>query len=116
LYRSTALILLEPQQVPEAYVRSTVSTSLEQRLQSISQQILTRTTLERIIQEFDLYPEELTNPKGASHPSGIGSAQVDRSRRWTLESLVARLAAQSPVSGRVPSRVRSDVVERAANR
>jgi len=58
LYRSDTLILVVPQRVPESYVRSTVTTRIEDRLQSISQQILSRTRLERIIEEFNLYPEE----------------------------------------------------------
>lgn len=57
-YRSETLILVVPQRVPESYVRSTVTTRIEDRLQSISQQILSRTRLERIIQEFNLYAEE----------------------------------------------------------
>jgi polysaccharide chain length determinant protein (PEP-CTERM system associated) len=52
------LILVVPQRVPESYVRSTVTTRIEDRLTSIAQQILSRTRLERIIQDFNLYPEE----------------------------------------------------------
>ena len=54
-YRSDTLILVVPQQVPESYVRPTVTTRIEDRLQSISQQILSRTRLERIIQDLNLY-------------------------------------------------------------
>ena len=56
-YMSSALVLVVPQQVPETYVRSTVTTRIEDRLQTITQQILSRTRLERIIQDFNLYPE-----------------------------------------------------------
>ena len=58
LYRSDTVILVVPQRVPESFVRSTVTTKISERLQSISQQILSRTRLERIIQDFDLYKEE----------------------------------------------------------
>ena len=58
LYHSETLILVVPQRVPESYVRSTVTTRIEDRLQSITQQILSRTRLERIIQDFNLYAEE----------------------------------------------------------
>ena len=58
VYRSETLILVVPQRVPESYVRSTVTTRIEDRLQSISQQILSRTRLERIIQDFNLYPKQ----------------------------------------------------------
>jgi protein tyrosine kinase modulator len=57
LYRSDTLILVVPQRVPENYVRSTVTTRIEDRLQSIQQQILSRTRLERIIQDFNLYAD-----------------------------------------------------------
>jgi polysaccharide chain length determinant protein (PEP-CTERM system associated) len=58
LYQSETLIQVVPQRVPESYVQSTVTARVEDRLQSISQQIMSRTRLERIIQEFDLYPEQ----------------------------------------------------------
>jgi polysaccharide chain length determinant protein (PEP-CTERM system associated) len=58
LYRSETLILVIPQRIPESYVRSTVTMRIEDRLRSISQEILSRTRLERIIDEFNLYPDE----------------------------------------------------------
>jgi polysaccharide chain length determinant protein (PEP-CTERM system associated) len=58
LYRSETVILVVPQRVPENYVKSTVTTRIEDRLNSISQQILSRTRLERVIQEFNLYEQE----------------------------------------------------------
>lgn len=57
LYRSETVILVVPQRIPESYVRSTVTSRIEDRLQSIGQQILSRTFLERIVLDFNLYPE-----------------------------------------------------------
>ena len=57
-YRAQTTIMIVPQRVPENYVPPTVNTRLEDRLQMISQQILSRTKLERIIQEFNLYERE----------------------------------------------------------
>ncbi|MGQ9695974.1 MAG: GumC family protein [Thermodesulfobacteriota bacterium] len=57
IYRATTLILVQPQRVPEAYVRPTITSSIGERLNTISQEILSRTRLEKIIQEFNLYPE-----------------------------------------------------------
>jgi polysaccharide chain length determinant protein (PEP-CTERM system associated) len=57
-YRSEARILIVPQRVPENYVQPTVTTELNERLQAISQEILSRTRLERIIEEFNLYGDE----------------------------------------------------------
>lgn len=56
-YRSEAMVLIEPQQVPENYVKPTVTTSIQERLTSITRQILSRSRLEALIQELDLYPE-----------------------------------------------------------
>lgn len=56
-FKAEAVVLVVPQQVPEAYVKSTVTTRLEDRLDSIQDQILTRTRLEKIITDFNLYPD-----------------------------------------------------------
>lgn len=65
-YRSSTVIMVVPQRVPEAYVRSTVSTPNERdgagqfrdRIETLKQQILSRTRLERLILDLNLYPEE----------------------------------------------------------
>jgi polysaccharide chain length determinant protein (PEP-CTERM system associated) len=57
-FRSDTLILVVPQRVPESYVKATVTTRIEDRLRSISQQLLSRTRLERTILDFNLYPRE----------------------------------------------------------
>jgi polysaccharide chain length determinant protein (PEP-CTERM system associated) len=57
-FTSETLILVIPQRIPESYVRSTVTMRIEDRLRSISQEILSRSRLERVITEFDLYPEQ----------------------------------------------------------
>ena len=65
-YRSETLILVIPQRVPESYVHSTVTMRIEDRLRSISQEILSRSRLEKIIDEFNLYPElQRTRPMEA---------------------------------------------------
>jgi len=46
-----------PQRVPENYVRPAVAESIEQRIASITPQIMSETRLERIITELDLYPD-----------------------------------------------------------
>jgi polysaccharide chain length determinant protein (PEP-CTERM system associated) len=57
LYRSTATVLVERQQVPESFVKSTVTSELETRLQTISQEILSRSRLESLITRFGLYAD-----------------------------------------------------------
>ena len=55
VYRSEALIMVVPQRVPDTYVKSTVTEKVEDRLPSINDQILSRSRLERVINDFDLY-------------------------------------------------------------
>jgi polysaccharide chain length determinant protein (PEP-CTERM system associated) len=59
LYRSETLILVVPQRVPESYVRSTVTMRIEDRLRSLRQQILSRSNLERIITDFQLFDKDV---------------------------------------------------------
>ena len=54
-YRSTTLILVEQPTMPKAYVTPNVNDDLQSRLQSITQQILSRTRLLRIIDQLHLY-------------------------------------------------------------
>ena len=56
-YQSETLIMVIPQRIPDTYVKSTVTANVEDRLRSVSEQILSRSRLERIIQDFDLYTE-----------------------------------------------------------
>src|SRR5579884_147705 len=58
VYRSSTLILVEAQKVPEEYVKSAVSGSVDGRLSTIQQQIMSRSLLEKIIQKFGLYQQE----------------------------------------------------------
>jgi polysaccharide chain length determinant protein (PEP-CTERM system associated) len=54
-YEATTTILVQAQKVPENYVRSTVTTSVQDRLRTIIQQVESRTNLEAIIQTEQLY-------------------------------------------------------------
>jgi protein tyrosine kinase modulator len=56
IYRSSTLIVVTPQRLPASFVTSTVTMDLEERMQSIVQEILSGTQLDKIIQEFNLYP------------------------------------------------------------
>jgi polysaccharide chain length determinant protein (PEP-CTERM system associated) len=57
-YQSETLILVVPQRVPDSYVKSTITQTVEDRLPSISDQILSRSRLEKIIADLNLYIEE----------------------------------------------------------
>jgi polysaccharide chain length determinant protein (PEP-CTERM system associated) len=55
IYQATATVLVERQQVPEAFVKATVTSDVETRLKTISQEILSRSRLEGLIGRFGLY-------------------------------------------------------------
>src|SRR5579883_1029201 len=57
-YRSTGTILIEQQELPADLVRSTVTSYADERVQMISQRVMTTETLLGIIRRYDLYPRE----------------------------------------------------------
>lgn len=58
LYESSTTILIIPQRVPEKFVSSTVTYSVEERLAATTDQILSRTRLLKVIDELGLFPED----------------------------------------------------------
>jgi polysaccharide biosynthesis transport protein len=73
LYKASATVLVDRQQVPEMFVTPTVTSALETRLQTISQETLSRSRLEALISQFNLYPE----PRKRMFPEEV----VERMRR-----------------------------------
>ena len=57
-YQSEASMIVVPRRVSQDYVRSTVTGHLGDRLQFINDQIMSRTRLERVIKDFNLYELE----------------------------------------------------------
>jgi polysaccharide chain length determinant protein (PEP-CTERM system associated) len=55
-YVSQTLVLIEQQKVPEDYVKPVVNEDLNARLASMKEQILSRSRIEPIITQFNLYP------------------------------------------------------------
>lgn len=54
-YRSTTMILVERQKIPDNYIQSTVTSSITDRLKTISQLVMSRTNLMKLSNNFDLY-------------------------------------------------------------
>jgi polysaccharide chain length determinant protein (PEP-CTERM system associated) len=57
VYHAESLILVDSQKIPERFVASTVQASMEEHLAKVSQQILSTTQLEKLIEKFNLYPK-----------------------------------------------------------
>ena len=68
-YKSSATILIKEQEIPSELVMSTVTSFAAQRIQTISQQVMTRTNLMQIMEKYELY--------------------VDDRRRYTTEEVLA---------------------------
>ena len=58
VYEAESLIQITPQRVPESYVKSTVTIKTEDRLDALSAQVKSRTQLENMITELDLYKKQ----------------------------------------------------------
>lgn len=58
VYESESVVLIIPPQVTEKTQRGANNDTLQERLNLLKQQILSRTRLERIIEEFNLYPQQ----------------------------------------------------------
>lgn len=56
VYKSSTLILVQPQEIPDEYVQATVTSDAKSRLNTLKQQVMSRPKLEEIIKEYDLYP------------------------------------------------------------
>ncbi|NOS80339.1 MAG: hypothetical protein HOP32_02005 [Nitrospira sp.] len=55
VYRSKATILIEEQEIPTDLVRSTVTSYADQRIETIKQQVMSRASLWKIVEQFGLY-------------------------------------------------------------
>lgn len=56
VYRSSTSIQVTPQELPSSLVNSRTAWSTEQRIRTISQEILSQARLAKIVEEFNLYP------------------------------------------------------------
>jgi protein tyrosine kinase modulator len=74
IFTSETLILVDPQKVPDSYVKSTVTGDVRNRLGTLSQQILSSTRLQKIIESLNLY---VTERKVAAHEDVITRMRKD---------------------------------------
>ncbi len=111
LYRSETLILVVPQKVPESYVRSTVSGRIEDRIQSLKEQILSRSRLERIILDFDLYREAREKQSIESAISAMRPAVTVDTVRGGEAFTVQYVARDPQVAQRITERLASLFIE-----
>ncbi len=58
LWTSAATIMIDPQQIPETYVKPTVTGDVEARFLTLSQEILSDSRLAAIVDQYGLYPRQ----------------------------------------------------------
>lgn len=71
-YQAETVIMVVQQEVPENYVKALLTGAADNRLRAVSAQIESRSTLERIIREFNLYSAEPSDT--------ISDQRVERAR------------------------------------
>ncbi len=59
VYRSSTTILVEHQKIPSNFVRPMVTDGVAERVSTITQQVLSRTSLQKVIEELNLFPEAI---------------------------------------------------------
>jgi hypothetical protein len=69
MYRSATLILVESEKMPDSFVRSMATETTNKRLVTIKQEILSRTRLQMVIEEFNPIPPSRARPR-PSKPCG----------------------------------------------
>jgi len=57
VFRAETVVMVDPQQVPDKFVASTVSANIADRLSTIKEQVLSPTRIGRLMQSMNLYPE-----------------------------------------------------------
>jgi polysaccharide chain length determinant protein (PEP-CTERM system associated) len=107
LYRSSTLILVTPQSLPDKFVTSTVTSTIEQRMQAIAQQVLGRTMLETVVKEFNLFfsaSESQTSMEGrVARLRNRMALSINRNNTFTIS-----FDAESPeMASRVTARIAS---------
>jgi succinoglycan biosynthesis transport protein ExoP len=88
-YEATTTILVDPQQVSDQYVNPAVKGALTDRLQTISQEVLSSTRLQEIIDQYHLYP-------GMEH--SMGREQLIEYMRKAITIEVKHAAGNGPGS------------------
>ncbi len=81
VYIASTMILVQPQKVPDEYVRSIVSTDIDSRINTISQQILSRSNIERIIKEYNMFSDP-------NQSSMFMEDKVELMRKWISVDLI----------------------------
>lgn len=117
-YRSTTTVLVESQKIPESYVQSVVGGTIEERLTSIQQVVMSRSLLTQVAEEFHLLNEGISpeEKEGAINAMrrNVKVETVDSSgaRGRSIEAFSISFAHEDPmIAMRVTERFASQFIE-----
>jgi len=120
-YKSETLVLVEQESVPAQYVTPNVSVDLQQRLQSLTEQTLSRPRLLQIISQFHLYghvPGQAVSDDAVKRMGGDISVELIRSSgRGDIAAFKIIYSGSSPDQAqKVTSRLASLFIQDSLNR
>ena len=101
IYEASCLVVVQPQKVPGSIIKPTVTTKIEERLQIITQQVLSRTRLTEIIERFDLYPkmrDKVTPDELAERMRKDITIKISRKNYFTITFLYTNPATVAAVT------------------
>ncbi len=120
VYRSSTVILVEQQKIHQNYVADVVGGSASERVSTITQRVLSRTNLQKMIDEFHLGPKTLQSQGYEAVITGLRKNIKIRAskgagasgRRGKLETLTLSFAHQDPlVAMKVTSKLASQFID-----
>ena len=86
-YVSETVVLVDPQKIPVEYVKAAVASDITERLQTIKEEVMSRTRLEQIADELGLYRTGLATGQTTSQTTGQGAAQGARNEDRVIAAM-----------------------------
>jgi len=97
-YEAATEIIVRPQRLPADFIKSTVNQDLGTVVKSLQQQIMSRSRLQKIIEEYGLYPE--VRQKRGTLAAIEHMRQSIRVESWSADSFKILFRGEDPVQVR----------------
>jgi polysaccharide chain length determinant protein (PEP-CTERM system associated) len=119
LYKAETLLQIVPQKVPDRLVPTTVTIQTEDRIEALGQQVQSRTFLERLIVDLNLYPEDrLVRPMQDVVQIMRGSMELETvrpNRMAPVDAFYVRFTYHDPaLAARATERIAEGYISRNA--
>jgi uncharacterized protein involved in exopolysaccharide biosynthesis len=117
-YRSSTTILIEDQKIPDDYVKGIGGASIQERLTMIQQQVMSRTLLGQIIDEFKLYAGQVKRTglesaiEGMRKEIKVETVGTTGARGKSVEAVTIAFAHENPMTAmKVTAKLASMFIE-----